>query len=361
MFEPTTVAASPPVAAIADLDNGSERLVVGQTGSYGTPARDRIELFDISPDHPAELIGQLNAFDNSGFSSAGNLAVGNVDGTSSGDEIVVADDGSRRRASHIRVFGGLADGAPRLICRFRGLRSIAAVQQPLVFALGNVFDNADHPEKQIVVSDAHGFVYVWSVEGGHATLLRWFVASTGVQHTPPQLAVGNVLPDSPGDEIVTADVGSDQQGVVHIFNGRTGTPLFEFTAFDPGQAPGSVELWIADVIDSLPGAELIVGQGRAGGLLRVFSLNQNTPRHIMDVPDPRHRTTSLAQYLAVGTLLPEFPGNELVVAQPDATFPLEMFRLDEQGATMTEDFGISASEGNSASVPVIGSIAVGGN
>jgi len=133
-----------------------------------------------------------------------------------------------------------------------------------------------------------------------------------------------------------------------VFDGRSGTPVMEFAAFAVGQAPAGVEVWVADVIGSLPGAEVIVGQGRAGGVLRVFSITDDGANHVLDVPDPYHRTTSLRQHLAVGALIPDFPGYQLALAQSDPSFPVQVFVLAEDGASTIDDFSALAPDEASA-------------
>jgi hypothetical protein len=155
------------------------------------------------------------------------------------------------------------------------------------------------------------------------------------------------MPQNPGDEIVVADDGTHKDGLVRVFDGHTATLLVEFAAFEVGQAPVGVEVWVADVIGSLPGAEVIVGQGRAGGLLRVFSITDNGVNHVLDLPDPYHRTTSLRQHLAVGALIPDFPGKQVAVAQSDLNFPVQVFSLTEDGASAI-DLGALTSEASAA-------------
>jgi hypothetical protein len=344
-----------PVAVIGDVEgNGGNALVVGETGPVGQPSRDLIEVYRLSSGQPAERLAQLAAFGNSGISSSGNIAVGSVDSSAPGDEIIVGEDGSRRRASVMRVFGGFAEGNPHLLYQFRALPSQAAGRRPLSFALGHVLWNVDSSVQQVVVGDRLGWVWIWSLDHGQRHLLKRFPAMTGLPGISAQhLAVGDVMPQSPGDEIVVADDGTRQDGLVRVFSSKSAMPLLEFEAFEPGLAPDGVELWVADVIASRPGAELIVGQGAAGGQLRVFSLAQGIPEHILDVPDPRHRTTSLAQHLAVGVLMPDMLGDEIAVAQNDPSFPVEVFHLDESGNTMIADLPPDAQ------TSAVGNVAIG--
>ena len=203
--------------------------------------------------------------------------------------------------------------------------------------------------ENIVVGDRRGAVYVWSVYAGHPQLLRRFAAFPDSPHrSARQLAVGDVIPQRPGDEIVVADDGTCKDGLVRVFDGRSGTPVVEFAAFEAGQAPAGVEVWVADVIGALPGAEVIVGQGQAGGLVRVFSVTDDGAKHVLDVPDPYHRTTSLPQLLAVGALLSDFPGYQLALAQSDPSFPVQLFSLNADGTSVAEDLSALAPDAASA-------------
>jgi len=299
-----------------------------------------------------ERLTQFAAFDQSFSSGSSNLAVGDVDASVVGDEIVVADDGSGRRAVRIRVFGDLAGHGPRLLTQFRVLpRSAEAAHQPLTFVLGDVFADIDHPGQEIVVGDPRGMVCVLGVQHGRATYLQRFDACPDrPRSSAHHLAVGDLIPSNPGDEIAVADDGKRQNALVRVFDGRTGRSLLQLAAFAPGQAPAGVEMWIAPLMGSLPGAELIVGQGSAGGLLRVSRVVEGVPTHLLDVPDPRHRATSLPRQLAVGSLLLDMPGDQLAVVQSDPGFPLQIFYCNTDGAVVTESWSL-AGDGSSPAKP----------
>ena len=337
-------------AALGDVDgDGLSELIVGHNAGVGQPPSNRVDVYRIGADRAPELWGAFTAFDGSRAANSGNLAVGDVDSSVVGDEIVVAEDGRRRHACQVRVFGGFAEGQPRLLCQFAALRPRVSARQPLAFALGDVFADADSPGQEIVVGDARGVVYIWSAHHGRPRLLRWFPAfADGPRASARRLAVGSLIPAIRGEQVVVADDGTRQDGLVRVFDGRSGTPLVEFAAFAAGQAPAGVEVWVADVIGSLPGAEVIVGQGRAGGLLRVFSVTGTGVTHVLDVPDPYHRSTSLRQHLAVGALIPDIAGNQVAVAQSDLSFPVQVFSLAEEGASVIEDLGALAPEASAA-------------
>jgi hypothetical protein len=328
-------------------------LVLGQVDT------DDLEVYSVRPDAPAEQLTALAAFDGSGVSGSANMTVGDVDTSEPGDEIVVGEDGTGRRASRVRVFGGLATGTPRLLADFRALRLRTADWGPLGFALGDVFADPGHPGREIVVGDSRGRIYVYGINAGTVVALQRSVPFPETPRVSTRaLAVGDVVPDNLGDEIVVGDDGSGEDGVVRVLDGPSAQPLIEFAAFEPGWAPIGVEVWVADVLASLPGAELLVGQGAAGGLVRVFSLARGVPEHVLDLPDPRQRTTSLGEHLTVGDLVPDLPGNEVAVAQSDPAFPVQVFRLDAAGAELIAELD-SASGSRAVGTGVIGTIAIG--
>lgn len=344
---------SPVIAAAGDIEGvGASDLVVGQALPCAQGGRDDVEVYRVVPDQPPALLANFAAFDRAGSSNSGNLAVGDVDPSTPGDEIVVGEDGSCRRAVRLRIFGGLATGALHLLQELRAVPARTAARQPLSFVLGDVLP--DHPGQEIVVGDRRGWVSVYGFSGGHALRLLRFAAFPEAPHTSSnKIAVGAVLPHNAGDEIIVADDGSRDDGLVRIFDGRTGTMLLEFTAFERGAAPAGVELWAADVDPAFPGAELIAGQGAAGGRIRVFTLAGGIPQLVSEIPDPLHRTTSLGRLLAVGNLLPDLAGNQVVVAQTDSRVPIQVFQVNAGAALLLSSLDVSDMGGQ------IGAVAVG--
>ncbi|HEX7409812.1 MAG TPA: hypothetical protein VF515_19450 [Candidatus Binatia bacterium] len=334
---------APLATASGDIEgNGASDLVVGQSVRYGQGPRDGVEVYRIVSGLEPELLAHLAAFDNTGTSNSGNLAAGDVDPSEPGDEIVVGEDGSCRRAARLRIFGGLASGNLHLLHELRALPSRSATRQPVSFVLGNVFPDADHPGQEIVVGGGKGDVYVYGVSNGRAVRLQRFLAFPDRPHTSAhKIAVGDVLADNPGEEIIVADDGRRQDGLVRVFDGRTGKRLLEFEAFERGQAPAGVELWAADTIAALPGAELIVGQGRAGGRIRVFTLAGGVPKLVLELPDPLHRATSLSRLLAIGHLVPDLDANQIAVAQADSQLPVQVFDVKADGADLLTSVNVS--------------------
>jgi hypothetical protein len=355
VFAGATVGGLAPAATMGEAGaDGAQELVVGQVASDG------VEVYRIRPDGPAEPVLTLAAFNGSSMSGSSNLAIGDIDPSEPGEEIVVAEDGSGRRATRLRVFGGLATGGAQLLADFRGLRLRTPERGPVAFALGDVFPDDAHVGQEIIIGDARGRIYVYCVRDGSVTSLQRFVAVADRRGiSARRLAVGDLVPTHPGDEIVVADDGSRQDGLVDVLDGRTGETLFEFRVFEPGQAPAGVEVWVADVIASLPGAELIVGQGTAGGVLRVFSVAGGVPEHVLDLPDPLGRATSLRGHLTVGDLVAELPGNEIAVAQSDPTFPVQIFHLDVDNAELIAELDNAADGSRGRDLDVIGTIAIG--
>jgi len=106
------------------------------------------------------------------------------------------------------------------------------------------------------------------------------------------------------------------------------------------------------VLATSRGDELIVSQGPAGGGVRIFSLASGAPVQLIALPDPGHRGTSLRQHLAVGELLPDLPGNEIVVAQGEPHLPVEVFNMNMGTAQWRTAFPGPGGEGSVTAVGV---------
>lgn len=354
-FDPPESDGASVMTAAGDIDgDGQPELILGQDPNAARTTRDEVSVYRMSQTLPPELIASASAFDRRGTSGSGNFLIGDVIPSEPGDEIVVAEDGAGRRASHLRVLGGLGRGELRVIHKLRALNSRSAARAPLLFALGNVVPGAGHPGLEIVVGDPTGYVHVFGVtaEGGkRLRRFRAFPDSLGTAVTA--LGAGDFLPGTAGDEIAVAGAGAHYDGLVRILSGLTGTILLEFQAFAPQAVPTGVQLWAADLLADLPGSELVVGQGEGGGQLRVFSLAGGVPKAVLDIPGNELRQTSLARHLASGDLDPTLPGNEIAVAQADASLPVEVFHLTQNGAERC------ASIDTSDVIDTIGAIAVG--
>jgi len=364
--------AAPLLAASGDVEgNGASNLVIRQTVPYGQGERDEVEVYRVLSGQQPQLIADLAAFDNPGASNGGDLVVGDVDPSEPGDEIVVSENGDSRQAARLQVFGGLARGALHLLYDLTALPQRTAVRRPLRLmrdqtaaapgraplwrgaargplhvVLGKVFPDSLRLGTEIVVGTGTGDVYVYGFQGAQGVRLLQFAAFPDAPRSSAlKMAVGDVLPSHAADEIIVADDGTRGDGLVRIFDGQTGTMFLEFEAFESGAAPAGVEVWAADVIAASPGAELIAGQGSAGGRVRIFTIDAGIPKLVVELPDPLHRATSLGRLLAVGDLLPGLPGNEIALAQPDPHQPVEVFHVTSGDTQLSSSVDVSAMPG----------------
>jgi len=94
------------VAAIGDLvGDGGADMVVGRAAAPDQDGRDLVEVYHLDASGTPWLRTRFAAFDGSGVSDSGNLAVGDVVADLPGDEIVIAENHGRRRAAFLRIFG----------------------------------------------------------------------------------------------------------------------------------------------------------------------------------------------------------------------------------------------------------------
>jgi hypothetical protein len=82
---------------------GVSELIVGHNAGMGQPPSNRVDVYRIGPERAPELLGAFAAFDGSHAANSGNLAVGDVDSSVGGDEVVVAEDGRRSKAFPFQV------------------------------------------------------------------------------------------------------------------------------------------------------------------------------------------------------------------------------------------------------------------
>lgn len=322
---------APVVPVTGDLDgDGSTDLVVGQGSDSERVISDRIAVYRVHNGSAPELLDEIGAFA-SGSSGSGNLTTADVDPAVAGDEILVGEDGSARGASLINVFGGMVDGRLRLLHSLRVVASRIAEHAPLHFVTGELDPRSGG--REIVVAQPNGYVSVHTLnsEGG-VRLQRFHPFADQVEIATSSVAIGDVLPGVPGNELITAIPGRRDNGLVRVFDAMTGAQLAEISAFAAGTVRTSVSLWAADVIDSLPGAELIVGQGPDGGEIVVYSLASGSARRLFSMPDVLQRSTARAGFLAIGDLVPNMAGAEVAIAQPDAAVPIGVYHLTAQGA-----------------------------
>jgi hypothetical protein len=341
------------VAAAGDFDaDGTVDVVLGHEPVGGRALDDHVEVYQVDPVAGNQLRALTSVFGNTGVSASSNLIVGDVDPGEPGDEIIVGEDGTGRRARYLHVVGGLASGQLRVLRALPVVSARMAQRAPLQFAAGDVLP--DRPGMEIVVPDHRGHISLYSLGApGAPRLSRWAVwPDPGIAATQT-LAIGDLMPDHPGDEVAVAIEGPRHTGVVRVIDASSGGILAQFEAFAPGMVRGSPEVWVADVIASRPGAELIVGRGPTGGELRLFSVAGGTAVRLYDFPDVPERSTTLARLLAVGNIIPSLPGNEVAIAQRDARRPVAIYRVTESNASRT------ATIDPSAVGPTLGGIAVG--
>ena len=355
MASPSTTSSDPPLVTIGDLGEDSvEDLIVAANGSDPQQPRDQLQIYRVAPNDDPQPMTAIRAFPQSPSAGISQLLVGDVDPDSPGAEVIVADDGAGGRASaRVRILDGATLDTQRPLGQFRTLRSRRARDGGFTLALGNVL--AADEGQQIIVGDAAGRVSVYSV--GHWRAVRESRVSVFPESqyaTAQRLTVGNVLTNHPGDEIIVGDNGARGDGLVRVLDGADGSVILEFTTFSGSSSTNGVQLWAGDVISNLPGAELIVGQGAGGGTLQVYSFTTGAPVHLFDISDPLPRRSSYKQNLAIGDLLPALPGDEVAIAQPDPSLPVQVFHLTESEAVLTNEIDPS-DDGASA----IGSLTIG--
>lgn len=343
----------PMVAAAGDFDgDGSADVVLGHEPVGGRALDDRVEVYGVDPVAGNQLRARISVFGNTGISASSNLVVGDVDVGEPGDEIVVGEDGTGRRARYLHVLGGLAGGDLRLLRAFPVVPGRMATRAPLQFAAGDVLP--DVPGSEIVVADRRGHISIYSLSAAEKTRrARWTVWPDPGVASPQTIAIGDLVPEQDGEEVAVAIEGPRHTGVIRVVGASSGSVLAQFEAFAPGMVRGNPEVWVADLIPNRPGAELIVGRGPTGGELRLFSLAGGTPTRLYDFPDVPERSTTRARLLATGNIIPNLPGNEVAIAQRDAQRPVAIYRVTETGASHTTTIDPSAVG------PTLGGIAVG--
>jgi len=324
-------------AAFVNSASGTTDVAFWKPGDALAQRRSTLDLYRLEIDHSLRQIAQAELPGSSGPTLNPSVLTGDIDVSSSGSEIIVVG-GEASGRTRVCVFGGMGDGGLHLVGDFY-LPRRAVGSAPSVPSIGDVVGGTEHAGAEIIVGGQRGRVYALGLAQGRASVLSVLRAFPDrPRATAQRLAVGDLVPDQPGDEIVVGDDGTVGDGLVRIFNGRTQRALAEFEAFSPGMAPAGVEVWVGDVMADLPGAELIVGQGSAGGSLRVFTLASGVPMHVLDVPDPLSRTAILHGQLAIGNLLPDLDGNEIAVAQGDSSAPIQVFNFNadrnRQAATL---------------------------
>ena len=303
-------------------------LVIWKTLDPSQQPSSVLEIYQLKGDLPPRRVGYAELSASAGPTVNPTVLVGDIDPAFPGSEVVVVGGDSQGRRARVCVFGGTSEAGLHLLSDFTMPRR-AMGDEPSVPMIGDVVADSRHAGPELVMGGRRGRVYAVGLDHGEPTLLSVLRAFPDrLQASAQKLAVGDLIPDNPGDEIVVGDDGTVGDGLVRIFDSRTQRALMEFQAFPVGSAPAGVELWVGDVMGAFPGAELIVGQGAAGGRLSVFTLASGAPTHILDVPDPLQRNTTLHGHLAIGNLLSGLDGNEIAIAQGDPRIPVQIFNLD---------------------------------
>lgn len=324
-------------AAFVNSGGGTADVALWKPGDALAERSGTLELYRLELNHSLRRLAQAELLGSSGPTVNPTVLAGDVDMSSPGTEIIVVG-GEASGRTRVCVFGGMDDGGLHLVGDFYMPRR-AVGGAPSVPGLGDVVGDTKHAGSEIIVGGQRGRVYAVGLTAGRASVLSVLRAFPDRPlATAQRLAVGDLIPDNLGDEVVVGDDGTVGDGLVRIFDGRTQRALAEFEAFSPGMVPAGVELWIGDVMADLPGAELIVGQGPAGGSIRVFTLAAGAPTYVLSVPDPLSRTALLHGQLAIGNLLPELDGNEIALAQGDSSIPVQVFNFStdrrHQAATL---------------------------
>lgn len=324
------------VASLGDVDDdGVSDLVAWKTETQGWSSTSVVSVYRLHSDADPQEVARVDVPGAPQIPEDAQVLVGDIDPSLPGREIVVGGANLSGAAGRLCALGGLADGPLEVIADFAPLLR-AAGREPFTIAVGDVVPDHEYAGQEIVVGGRAGRVYVFGLQHGRPQLIHAIRAFPDSAATSARrLAVGDLIPDRRGDEIAVGDDGTTGDGNVRIFDGNTRRPLLEFQAF-PDQVTDGVELWIGDVFPDVPGEELIVGEGSAGGGLRVFSLASGSPRHLVDVPDPQQRATCLRDHVALGQFFVDRPGLNLAVAQSDASVPVQIFSFDSTDSYVDE-------------------------
>ncbi len=269
----------------------------------------------------------------------------NVDPSLSGSEIILGTDEPRRGRTRLGIFGVSSDGTLQRLCEFYAMGGSGLNHRSAGFTVGDVLPDTQHAGKEIVAGGRNGAIRIYGFDHGGLSLIRRLNAFPDPPQTSAErLAAGHLLPNIAGDEIAVGDDGTRGDGNVRILDPESGMLLLEFAAFAAGEAPDGVELWAGDILPAYPGDELIVGQGAAGGQLRVFSFASGVPMQVAAVPTLQRSTTMLHQ-VGIGDPLPEIPGRMLAIAQSAPLLPIQLVRFDAASVPLVQSVAAPAGNG----------------
>jgi hypothetical protein len=192
-----------------------------------------------------------------GFGGGNSVAVGELDGNSAGKEILTA--AGPGGGPHVRMFSAqmnpMGGGFYAFPTSFRG---------GVDLAVGDVLPDVEGNEIVVAAGPGGGpHVRVFTANGQPApgAAGNGFFAYGGGFQGGVSVAVGDVRPDSPGDEIITG-VFSNGGPHVKVFT-ATGQLLGEWYAFAAG-FQGGVTVAVGN-FDATPGADIAVAAGPSAG------------------------------------------------------------------------------------------------
>ena len=313
----------PPPAAVAFAGSahGQDGLVAAWTaeGGVGTLSLYRLTAAagQLSP------VAAVSVADAAAASCPTEVYFGDVDPAHDGDEIVVAQFDHPSGRLRLHVFAGSSEGRLHRVSRRSLFRSRGSRASAPAIALGDVWPGS--PGQEIIAASPQGKIYLLSLNSGRLRVLNAFRPfADRPRASAARLAVGDFVRQNPGNEIAVGDDGTFGDGIVRIIDPRDGAVLMAFQAFPETEAREGIELWAADAAGTQLGTRLIVGQSSSGGGVRVFDLRDGTPALAATLPNPLRRSGVLRQNLVVVDLLASHPGKEIVVAPRRAGAPLEI-------------------------------------
>lgn len=266
MVDPPTYAGGTEVAA-GNLDGGSSAALVTAEQVGGDPYVRVFRSPGTSPITFNEVAATLVY--QAGFTGGVDIASGNLDTTSPGDELVTGPGPGG--GPHVRVWA---------------LTGTSFAEKAATMAYGSGFGGGVHvavgdldpsnPGDELVTGPGPGggpHVRVWKLSGGVLSEVAGFYAYDPAFGGGVNVAVGDIDPTHPGDELITGAAGGGGPMVrVWELSGGTVTPIASFYAYSSSFS-GGVDVAAGNVDTTNPGDELITGPGPGGGPhVRVWSL-----------------------------------------------------------------------------------------
>jgi hypothetical protein len=186
-----------------------------------------------------------------GFQGGVSVAAGDIDGDGIAD-IVAAPDSPNAFNGHVKVFSGKDSSLLRSFFAFNGFQGGVHV------AAGDL--DGDGRDDLFTVAGPGGNGHVKVFSGSNGTQLASFFAFPGFSGGV-RVAAGDLNGDGRADVITAAGPGGGPH--VKVFDGKTGTELLSFFAYDAAFS-GGVNVAVGDVTgDGLN--DIITGAGPGGG------------------------------------------------------------------------------------------------